>query len=225
MNGIDPRHFPMGLSGADIRAKHGLAGKTIIGFTGFLRDWHGLPSVLDVMHGLVASHGIHFLVVGDGPGREALIQRAYELGLSAHLSVTGVVERAEIPAYVASFDIALQPKATEYASPLKLFEYMALGCAILAPRQPNLQEVLTHDDNAALFEPDDTESFRANLHRLIVDSALRDRLGRAAANAVVTQDLTWDGNARRAIAAVQALEPSAAEKQKPPISRSGAFIG
>jgi len=205
MNGIDLCHFPVGLNGDGIRAKLGLVGKIVIGFTGFLRDWHGLPAVIDVMHDLIDRHDIHFLVVGDGPEREVLINHARARGLSDRVTVTGLVERSEIPAHVAAFDIALQPKATEYASPLKLFEYMAIGCAILAPDQPNLREVLNDNGNALLFPPNDLPAFRGALQRLITDRELRVRLGQAAAQTIMTRDLTWNGNARRVTAALDQL--------------------
>jgi glycosyltransferase involved in cell wall biosynthesis len=208
MNGINPRHFPDGLNGAAIRAKYGLEGKVVVGFTGFLRDWHGLPDVIDVMARLIEHYPLHFLVVGDGPAHDQLVQHAKDRGLSEHLTVTGVVGRADIPAHVAAFDIAVQPKATEYASPLKLFEYMAVGCAILAPDQPNLREVLSHDVNAVLFTPGDLQSFQCELQRLIEDRALRARLSSAAAQTIRARDLTWNGNARRVASAFRKLAPS-----------------
>ena len=55
-------------------------------------------------------------------------------------------QRADVPAFLDAFDVALQPKATPYASPLKLFEYPARGVAVLAPRQPNIEEVLAEAD-------------------------------------------------------------------------------
>ena len=57
-----------------------------------------------------------------------------ELGLEQRLRFTGFVSRDAVPSHVAAFDIALQPAVTSYASPLKLFEDLALGKAIVAPR-------------------------------------------------------------------------------------------
>jgi len=205
MNGINPEHFPRSLTGDDVRAKYGLGNKIVIGFTGFFRDWHGLPDVIDVIHPLINRYDIHFLVVGDGPARKALVEHARAHGLSDRMTITGVVERSEIPGHVACFDIALQPRATNYASPLKLFEYMALGCAILAPDQANLREVLSNDVNALLFSPEDPCSFRANLQRLIASRDLRKRLGAAAFQTIHDRDLTWAGNARRVEKALQEL--------------------
>ncbi len=119
--------------------------------------------------------------------------------------VTGVVERAYMPAHVAAFDIAVQPKATEYASPLKAFEYMGLARAIIAPAQMNIREIFTDNVDALLFAPDDRASFCAVLRRMIEDAGLRARLGAAAAASIHARDFTWDGNARRITAAMAEL--------------------
>lgn len=211
-NGIDPAHFPAGISGAAVRARHNLGNRIVIGFTGFMRAWHGVPTVIEVMREFEGAHDVHFLLVGDGDGREALVRAATASGIAHRVTVTGILQRDQIPAYTAAFDIAMQPKATAYASPLKLFEYMVLGRAVIAPDQPNLREVLTDGVNALLFDPDDTEAFRSALKRLISDPALRARLGTAARASIVEQGYTWDANARRAVAAlVKAGEARAAQ--------------
>ncbi len=205
-NGIDQKHFAAGTSSARVREAYGLAGKVVIGFTGFLREWHGLPAIVEVVKELKAQgYALHFLVVGDGPGRRALEGAAKAAGIEDCITITGVVHRHDIPAHVAAFDIAVQPKATEYASPLKLFEYMALGRAIIAPDQSNLREILTHGENALLFAPDDTASLSQALSRLILDTPLRERVGAAAAQTVRDLDLTWDGNARKIAAAMDVM--------------------
>lgn len=204
-NGIDPAHFPKTMSGAPIRARYNLGNRIVIGFTGFMRAWHGVPAVIDVMREFEGVHDVHFLLVGDGDGRDELERAARDHGIAHRITITGILQRDEIPAHTAAFDIAMQPKATSYASPLKLFEYMALGRAIIAPDQPNLREVLDDGVNALLFAPDDPASFRAALRRLIADAALRAQLGAGAQRSIAEQDYTWDGNARRAVAALAAV--------------------
>jgi len=115
------------------------------------------------------------------------------------------VAREEIADYVAAFDIAMQPQVVAYASPLKLFEYMGLGRAIVAPSTPNICEVLTDGVNALLFDPADASAFRTAVERLCKDAALRERLGRAARSAVDQQGLTWASNARRIVALFESL--------------------
>jgi hypothetical protein len=106
---------------------------------------------------------------------------------------------------VSAFDVALQPAANPYASPLKLFEYMALQRAIVAPDQPNIREVLRHEDNALLFRPGDDAQFGEAVQRLALDETLRLRLGQRAAETVRERRLTWSHNARRVTELAQRL--------------------
>ena len=102
-----------------------------------------------------------------------------------------------------ALDVALVPAINPYASPLKLFEYMAAGLPSIAPDQPNLREVLEHERNALLVKPNDAPSLEAALAQLVQDRNLRERLGARARSDVIERDLTWIGNARRVVAAAE----------------------
>ncbi len=184
--------------------KHQLEGKLVLGFTGFVRDWHGVDKILDYM-AASPEHRLHLLLVGDGPAVPDLQAQAKRLGLEDRFTVTGVVQREEVPGYVAAFDIALQPRVTDYASPLKLTEYMALSRAILAPDMPNIREVLTDGQNALLFKPKDDVAMGRALDRLVHDRQLCEQLGQKARQTVLEMDLTWDGNGRKVVALANKL--------------------
>jgi glycosyltransferase involved in cell wall biosynthesis len=117
---------------------------------------------------------------------------------------TGVVHRDRVPEHVAAFDVALQPAVTAYASPLKLMEYLILGKAVVAPKEPNLLEVLTDGDNACMFDAADPNGLPAALTTVCEDTALRERLADGARRTIERLDLTWDGNARRVVALAEA---------------------
>lgn len=171
--------------------------EVVVGFTGFFRPWHGIEALIDALaDGRLGEHA-RLLLVGDGPSRESLEARARERGVSERVQITGVVDREAIPDHVRSMDICVQPAATAWASPLKLFEYMAAGRAIVAPDQPNLTEILTHDRDAVLFEAGQPEAMAAAVARLANDGALRRELGGAARDSVASTPYTWDGNAAR----------------------------
>ncbi|MDB5412182.1 MAG: hypothetical protein JWR10_517 [Rubritepida sp.] len=176
----------------------------VLGFVGFVRDWHGLDVVLRGMAGWQGSPGLSLVVVGEGPARAGLERLAGELGIADRIRFTGLAERAEIPAYIAGFDIALQPAAVAYASPLKVFEYMAAARAIVAPDQPNLREVLDHAHSALLFDPAEPGAFWRAVERLARAPELRRQLGDNARAEVLRRDLTWEGNARRVVAIAEA---------------------
>ncbi len=85
------------------------------------------------------------------------------------------------------------------ASPLKLFEYMAAGKAIVAPDQPNIREVLSDGETALLFDPTVPDAMWEAIRRLASDSMLRARLGLAARAEIGRRDYTWRGNAERVV--------------------------
>lgn len=175
----------------------------VLGFVGYVRAWHGLPQVVDLLANDPAMADASLLIVGDGPGTADLLARARSLGVERSVYVTGLVERDALAPYIAMFDIALQPEVTAYASPLKLFEYMALNRAIVAPDASNIREVLTNGTDALLFEPNNPVSFARAVRALALDPALRERLGQCAGDKIIREDITWARNARRAISLIE----------------------
>ena len=190
-NGIDLAAFPEAQPG-DARGD-----EVVLGFVGFVRAWHGLDAVLRAMAASGDGPRVVLRVVGEGPARPALEGLAAELGIAERVRFTGLATRDAVPGMVAGFDIALQPAAVPYASPLKVFEYMAAGRAIVAPDQPNIREVLADGRTALLFPPGDAAALWAAVRRLAQDATLRERIGAAARAEAIRRDFTWAGNARR----------------------------
>lgn len=181
----------------------------VLGFVGFVRDWHGLDAVIS---GLATPAGatLRFEVIGEGPARPGLEALAASLGLAERVRFAGVVAHEQVPEAVGGFDIALQPRVVDYASPLKLFDYMAAGRAIVAPDQPNIREILAHERTALLFDPARPDAMWQAIARLAEDAALRHRLGTAARAELLRRDYTWHGNAAR-VAAWAATWPAPAQ--------------
>jgi len=195
-NGIDLAEFPAGPAERQADAD---APALVLGFVGFVRDWHGLDAVVRAMASVSAARRLMLQVVGEGPARPGLERLAAELGIADRVRFTGLAKREEVPGHVFAFDIALQPASVPYASPLKVFEYMAAGRAIVAPDQPNLREVLRDGETALLFDPARPDAMWDAVLRLVEDPKLRRRLGAAARADVLARDLTWAGNARRVV--------------------------
>jgi glycosyltransferase involved in cell wall biosynthesis len=198
-NGINASEFSSAPEPQAAKAALGLDGNIVLGFTGFVRDWHGLDKVISMIATDPPESGRHLLVVGDGPARAALEAQADALHIRDRVSFTGVIGRNEVARYVAAFDIALQPAVVEYASPLKLFEYLALGKAIIGPAQPNLMEILTDGQNAVLFDPKAADGMAGAISKLTSDAALRQRVGENAKKTISDKRLTWRENALRAV--------------------------
>lgn len=202
-NGINLAHFAQAPDPEAARTRLGLQGRLVLGFTGFVRDWHGVDRVIRWMATGDAPAQAHLLVVGDGPVRGELEALAASLGISQKITFTGVIDRHRVPEHVAAFDVALQPAVTAYASPLKLMEYLVLGKAIVAPSTPNLREILTDDLNALLFDDAEPGGMEKALTRLSAQSELRNRLALGSRQTVERLNLTWRGNAQRVASLVR----------------------
>jgi len=195
-NGIDLDRF------AALPARPAAPETVVLGFVGFIRSWHGLDRVIAAMAG---DARVELRVVGDGPVLAELRAQAASLGIAERVTFTGLAARDAVPALVAGFDIALQPRVVDYASPLKIFEYMAAGRAIVAPDQPNIREILTDGRTALLFDPHSEGAMWQAIARLVEDPELRRRLGEAAREEITLRDYTWRGNARRVVDAASAI--------------------
>jgi glycosyltransferase involved in cell wall biosynthesis len=133
------------------------------------------------------------------------------------MTITGIVPREEVGNHLAAFDIALQPGVTAYASPLKLFEYMAAGLPIIAPDTANIREILTDRVDALLIDPVRADALAAAVMELCRDGALRRSLGAAARATVDRRGLTWLNNARLVAALIaQRLAGDAAGQARAP---------
>jgi glycosyltransferase involved in cell wall biosynthesis len=202
-NGIDAEKFS-GLKKPDRSLlPSSFAEGPVLGFVGYVRSWHGLPQIVQLLAKDPLLSDANLLVVGDGPGTGEIVRLAKQLGVAGRVHVAGIVGRDVLPSYIALFDIALQPEVTPYASPLKLFEYMALGRAIVAPNAPNIREVLTDAVDGLLFEPNNPASLAAGIRQLVASPALRTMLGTAASRKIVEDDITWARNARRVISLIR----------------------
>ncbi|MFZ6691567.1 glycosyltransferase family 4 protein [Undibacterium sp. SXout20W] len=205
-NGINLHEFEEIAAVESAKMALGLHDKLVLGFTGFIRKWHGLDKVISMLANDEPDSRRHLLVVGDGPERVHLEAQAKSLNIQDRVSFTGLIERNEIPTYIAMFDIALQPAVVAYASPLKLIEYLAAGKAIVAPNQPNIGELLTDQDNALLFDPNRPGSMPETINRLCRDQSLIERLQKNARSTINEKQLTWESNAKKIIGLIEGFK-------------------
>lgn len=206
-NGITPDEYELA-DGDAIRRKFNLEGKIILGFVGFIREWHRLDRIIKILQQRGTNPDLHLLVVGDGPAVSDCLDLAEGLGVSNRVHFAGFQNRDAIPDHLAAMDIALQPAVTDYASPLKIFEYLVSGLAIIAPDQPNIREILTHEDDALLFSPQSFQEAEQAIIRLSNSHELRERLGRNGKDLIASRRFTWDDNAE----AIASLAYKASQK-------------
>lgn len=199
-NGIDPTRFHPNIRGQLVRARYSLDGNQVIGFVGWFRRWHGLELLMELMHEAnLGERNVRLLLVGDGPAEPELRRYANLYKLNFAVRFTGPIPQEEIPSHIAAMDIVVQPRATEYACPMKLIEYMAMQKCIVAPNQENIRELIENGVSGCLFKPDHKDSLHSTLLQLIQDPSKRECLAANAYRAIYERKLLWEANAKRTL--------------------------
>jgi len=193
-NAADPFRFHPAVSAEPVE---GIDGSFAIGFVGSLKPWHGIDILLEAFRRLLRrSPDYHLLIVGDGPLKDWLKSTIQECHLERAVTLTGAVSHDRIPGLIQRLDVAVAPypfMEDFYFSPLKLFEYMAMGKPIVASRIGQLEEVVRHGETGLLVQPGDPDALVEQIERLRFDQSLREAIGRAAA--LQARNYTWETNA------------------------------
>lgn len=198
-NAVDAKWFAANRNATRADSQKGQ--EFVLGFVGSFKAWHGadfLLSVFEDFHKREPSSRL--LLIGDGPLKDGLQERTYKSGLGKAVTFTGIIPHEEIRDYLATVDVALAPyPALEnfYYSPLKLFEYMAAGRAVVASSTGQVAQIIRHRVNGLLYEPGDRAGLLKCLCELRNDPALGEELGRNARKA--SEEFTWERNAARVI--------------------------
>ena len=158
----------------------------VIGYIGSLVSYEGLDLLINSLPLVQQSTEVKFklLIVGDGAYMEKLQDLTNNLGLTDLVLFTGRVPHEEVERYYSIVDIAPFPRlpqpVTEMVSPLKPFEAMAMEKAVIASDVHALAEIVQHEETGLLFEKGNATSLSDTLTRLINDSKLRSKYGKAA---------------------------------------------
>jgi glycosyltransferase involved in cell wall biosynthesis len=176
-----------------------------VGYTGHLYKGRGIDLIIAMAKQCIWAD---FHLVG---GMEDDIRYWREVAKDcANIVFHGYKTPAEMPAYTLAFDVLLAPYGTcvavvggagntvDWMSPLKLFEYMAAGKAIITSDLPVLNEVMTNGQICLMCQPGNYEDWCKALEKLRNDKALRLQLGRQAKNDFLKKH-TWQSRAKRLI--------------------------
>ncbi|MDB5047943.1 MAG: glycosyltransferase family 1 protein [Fibrobacteres bacterium] len=197
-NGVNLARFAASVApDSGLREKLGIApGAGVVGFVGIMRPWHGIDLLMEAFVALEGRYPqpLHLLLVGDSPILQELEALIEKLGLRGRVTITGRVRHDDIPRYIALFDAAVSPKATFYASPMKIVEYMAMGKAVVAPGTANIRDLITDGVDGCLFDSDSRESLAQALEGLFRSPGRIADIG-AAAKKTTLEKLNWNRNA------------------------------
>lgn len=156
----------------------------VIGFVGSLKPWHGLDVLLRTMKLLRRDKlPVHLLLAGDGPMRDWIEGFIHGAELVEDVTLTGWLDNEALPTWIASMDIAVAPyPAIEgfYFSPLKLFEYLAMGKPVVASDIGQIADIIEHRTNGLLCQPGDEQQLANSLRLLIQAPELQAHLAKQA---------------------------------------------
>ncbi len=208
-DGIRKERFANAPSQAEARAQIGWPPTAfIVGYVGRLQTLTADKGVGTLVDALAQVGDVALGLVG-GPDdmAEALRQHWTKIGLSADKFLyAGQVAPNKVPLYLAALDVCAIPLPwttyfAYYTSPMKLFEYMASGRAIIASDLPSIAEVISDGENALLVPPSDANALAEAIKCLRDDAALRQRLANAAYVEVMAH-YTWAARAKAILAKV-----------------------
>lgn len=169
-------------------------------YAGHLYPWKGVDVLVKA---LVELPGALLRIVGGQPGETDHVRLdalARELGVTERVTFTGWQPPASVATELARANCLVLPNtrthtSERYTSPLKLFEYLAAGRPVVASDLAALREVLRHEENALLVEPDSPPALAAAIRRVMGDPTLASGLSSRAFDAAAYYG--WETRAQR----------------------------
>jgi glycosyltransferase involved in cell wall biosynthesis len=201
-NGVDTDQFDP--------AKHASAPRQFpgftIGFVGSVIGWQGLDLLLEAT---AALPDVHVAIAGDGTARAELEQLARTLGIADRVRFVGRLRGSDVPRFLAGVDVGYSGQRAlgigkMYHSPLKLYEYLAMGKLAIASAYDDARAVLDEGASGFLFEPDRRAALEDAIARAYAARSALLSLG-AAVRAETVARHSWHARVATMMTALSAL--------------------
>lgn len=176
------------------KIKHALNlnGKVVIGFVGSIFPYHGVDRLIKALGNLKNTQTCA-LIVGDGYLIPQLKMLSQNLGLDARIHFTGSISKKEVYNYIGAMDIVVLPNTEWYCSPVKLFEYGAMGKIVIAVNEPGVTDVMGNSEGV-LFENTDY-SFQISLEK-VLSNIEESKVQALAFQKKIIENNNWSANAK-----------------------------
>lgn len=211
-NGIDESKYNPQIKCDDIKQKYNLENKIVIGFIGTFGQWHGAENIALAFGKLLKKspeykNKAKLFMIGNGVRMPIVKKHILEFGLQENVVLTGLIPQEQGAKFLSACDILINatvpnPDGSEFfGSPTKLFEYMAVGKAIICSDMAQMSEILEQGKTAYMVEPGNIDELATAMKELVDDSELRRRLGNSARDEVI-QKYTWDKHVDKILKAI-----------------------
>lgn len=170
-------------------------------YLGSLHPWKGVNTLVEAMAKVPPP--TECWIAGGEPHRiDELKQLAMQIGVADRVHFLGKVPPLERFDLIAQADICALPLtetsiASRYTSPLKLFEYMAMGKPIVAADLPSIREVLSHGEDALLFSVEVFEEMATSIALVVDELSWSQKIGDMARGR--SSDFSWKNRGRIAV--------------------------
>lgn len=158
-------------------------GKRVL-FIGRLSALKGPMTLLDAFARVLADHpSAELTLIGDGPERAVLEERALALGCEAQVRFTGYLSQSDVADALAQADLFVLPSLAE-GVPVVLMEAMASRIPVVTTRITGVPELVEDGVAGRLVPPGDTNALAGVIAALLADPGLRARMGAAGRDKV-----------------------------------------
>jgi len=191
-NGVDLNRFAAArVSAAGLRPQFDIGENAfVVGSVGRLAAEKNQMPLIDAVADLRASGAdVHLMLVGDGPMRSALEQRAVERGISGAVTLTGAM--ADVRTALRTFDVFVLPSLSETFSNAAL-EAMAMQLPVILTRTGGASEMIEHGKEGYIVDVAELpRQLPALLDQLRSDNVMRTRMA-TAASIRAQREFSWD---------------------------------
>jgi len=205
---VDTESFrPDSRGGDSIRNEYSLGKRPVVGYVGTFQEWHGLPELLEAAQTLIQRRpDVMFLMVG--PYFGATQAKVLAAGMKDSFIFTGPIDYDHVPEYMNACDVLVAPynpdriKSSEQVrkhglgSPLKVFEYMAVGKPVITTNVKPISDPIQDGVTGYLIPPGDSGSLGRSILSVLSDPVNAEVMGEAARR-YVSANYSWGLVARR----------------------------
>jgi len=188
--------------GLALRSKLGIEDKIVLGYVGAFVHWHGIDWFVDlVCERLKEKPELVLLLVGDGVAFQGIKNRAIAAGVESQVILPGKVPHQEVASFLSAMDFGILPDSNDYGSPMKLFEFMAMGKGMVAPDFSPIAEVVKDNETSWLFPANNRQACVDKVFEIVNDKRAHKAVG-LNARAYIENERQWKHNAEQLLSLV-----------------------